>query len=81
MEVNSSAVKGGSEVKKEKCEETSSVQWQSISEVKWSEVKYSAKYMEVCHVTVELAILMYRECWDTFCVYYVQVLFTVCLLL
>ena len=29
-----SAVKGGSEVKKGQCEESSSVQWQSASEVK-----------------------------------------------
>ena len=45
---------------------------------------YSAKCVKVlrCHVTVELARLIYSDWWDTFWVlHYVQVLFTVYLLL
>ena len=34
-----------------------------------------------CHVRDELACLMCSDCWDTFWVYYVQVLFTVSLML
>ena len=39
--------------------------------------------MEVlrCQVIVEIARLMYSACWDMFWLYYVQVLFTVYLLL
>ena len=68
----------GSEVKKVQCDEISSVQWQSASEV-----RCSAEYMKVlrCRVTVELACLMCSDGWDTLWVYYVQVLFTLSLVL